>query len=314
MLEIDTFLITLYVWVDDFCKGHPLSADEINIWQCGRRCALDRSEVLTLTIFGQWGRFQSERGFYRFALQRLRPLFPALPDRSQFVRAQARYEPSLHAFTMSLPARLGAEAAPYEALDRVGIATRKCGRRGGEWFPGLADKGLCGRLGFFWGFHLLDACTPEGVITGFALSEASRKEQPMAEQFFRLRKVGNPALPCVGTHELGRTYVVDKGFSGPHLHRTWEATYDMHVVGAPQAGHGPAWPDEWLRWLAHLRQIIETVHEKLLCAFRLATDRPHGMPGLRIRLSAKVALHNVCIWINRQLQRPSLDFATLLAW
>jgi len=314
MVDIDTFLITLYVRVDDFCKLHPLSFEETNVWPCGRHAALSRSEVLTLALFGQWYRFRSERDFYRFAQQRLRHLFPKLPDRSQFVRAQARYARSLHAFALHLPQLLAAPAAPYEVIDRVGLATRTCGRRGREWLAGIADKGLCGRLGFFWGLHMLDATTPEGVITGFALSCASRKDQPMAQQFFALRNWPDPDLPSIGVHGQSRTYAFDKGFSGPHLHRLWEAAFTIAVVGAAQAGHGPAWPREQLRWLASLRQIIETVHEKLLNFFRLATERPHSLRGLFVRLSAKVGLHNFCIWLNRQLERPNLAFATLLGW
>ena len=49
MVDVDTFLTTLYVMVDDFCKtslppeSHP-----------GPQAALSRSEVVTLAIFGQW--------------------------------------------------------------------------------------------------------------------------------------------------------------------------------------------------------------------------------------------------------------------
>jgi len=31
-------------------------------------------------------------------------------------------------------------------------------------------------------------------------------------------------------------------------------------------------------------------------------------------LAAKVALHNFCIWLNRQLGRPDLAFADLIDW
>ena len=34
----------------------------------------------------RWGRFSSERDFYRYARSRLRDAFPTLPDRSQFNR------------------------------------------------------------------------------------------------------------------------------------------------------------------------------------------------------------------------------------
>jgi hypothetical protein len=60
MVDIDTFLTTLDVMVDDFCKTvvppepHP-----------GPPAFLSRSELVTLAIFGQWQGFGSERGLYR---------------------------------------------------------------------------------------------------------------------------------------------------------------------------------------------------------------------------------------------------------
>ena len=42
--------------------------------------------MITLAIFARWGRFSSERDFYRYAQSRLRDAFPNLPDRSQFDR------------------------------------------------------------------------------------------------------------------------------------------------------------------------------------------------------------------------------------
>ncbi len=74
------------------------------------------------------------------------------------------------------------------------------------------------------------------------------------------------------------------------------------------------WPKRVRRWFAGLRQIVETVYEKLHNAFGLARERPHEMAGLRARLAAKVALHNFCIWLNEHLGRPRLAFADLLGW
>jgi len=56
MVDVDTFLTTLYVMVDDFCRlalppaPHP-----------GPQAALSRSEVVTLALFGQWQGCGSER-------------------------------------------------------------------------------------------------------------------------------------------------------------------------------------------------------------------------------------------------------------
>jgi hypothetical protein len=81
MVDVDTFLTTLYVMVDDFCKtSWPLETHP------GSDAALTRSEVVTLAIFGQWQGFGSERGFYRYAQRHWHAAFPTLPTREQFNR------------------------------------------------------------------------------------------------------------------------------------------------------------------------------------------------------------------------------------
>jgi hypothetical protein len=81
MLDVDTFLTILYVMVDDLChyrrpKRRP-----------GPEASLSKSEIITLAIFARWGRFASERDFYRYAqTASCGVLFPTLPDRSQFNR------------------------------------------------------------------------------------------------------------------------------------------------------------------------------------------------------------------------------------
>ena len=67
--------------VDDFCQS--LTQKER---RPGPDASLSPSEVVTLAIFARWGRFASERDFYRYADAYLRNAFPTLPDRSQFNR------------------------------------------------------------------------------------------------------------------------------------------------------------------------------------------------------------------------------------
>ena len=52
MLNVDTFLTTLYVIVDDFCQSH---APEKR--RPGPQASLCGSEVITLAIFARWSRF-----------------------------------------------------------------------------------------------------------------------------------------------------------------------------------------------------------------------------------------------------------------
>src|SRR5512139_1279183 len=103
MVDSETFLTTLSVMIDDFCKSH-LSPEH----RGGATASLTPSEVLTLALFGQWQRFPSERGFYRYAQRHLRRAFPTLLDRSQFHRLLRQQQEALVAFSLSLVQRLQA--------------------------------------------------------------------------------------------------------------------------------------------------------------------------------------------------------------
>ena len=308
MVDVDTFLTTLYVMVDDFCKTalppetHP-----------GPEAALSRSETVTLAIFGQWQGFGSERGFYRSAQRHLRPAFPQLPTREQCNRQVRRQQATLVAFFLHLVHLLAAQHGLYEALDSSGLPTRDAKRRGAGWLPGLADIGWSNRLGWYEGFHLLLAVTPVGVITGFGFGPASTKDQPLADTFFALRRQPHPGLASVGAPPRG-PYVVDKGFEGQANQQAWWRSYGAQVICPPKRNSKTPWPKRLRRWLAGVRQIVETVYEKLHHTFRLDRERPHELSGFQARLAAKIALHNFCLWLNEQLGRPRLAFTDLVDW
>src|SRR5215470_20121457 len=105
MVDIETFLTTLYVMSDDFCKWH-LPAEALHP---GPQASLSRSEVITLALFGQWVQFPSERAFYRYAHHHLHEAFPQLPDRSQFNRLQREHRDAITAFALFLVQLLHAQ-------------------------------------------------------------------------------------------------------------------------------------------------------------------------------------------------------------
>ena len=219
---------------------------------------LSRSEVVTLAMFGQWQGFGSERGFYRYAQRHLRAAFPQLPAREQFSRQMRHQQAALVAFFLHLGHRLAAQRCADEALDGSGVPTRDAKRRGAGWLPGLADIGWSNRLGWYEGFHLLMAVNPVGVITGFGFGPASTKDQPLAETFFALRRHPHPGLPSVGAPACG-PYVVDKGFEGQANQPTWWQAYGAQVLCPPKRKSRAPWPKRLRRWLAGVRQIVETV-------------------------------------------------------
>src|SRR5215210_8441966 len=110
-MDPDTFLTTLYVLVDECCRALP------SVRRRGPAPALTRSEAVTLALFSQWGRFGSERDFYRYADQRLRGAFPRLPHRTQMNRQIRREQETIVAVGHAVADRLGARQVEYEVLD-----------------------------------------------------------------------------------------------------------------------------------------------------------------------------------------------------
>jgi hypothetical protein len=308
MVDVDTFLTTLYVTVDDFCHSHAPKRKP------GPEASLCASEVITLSIFARWARFASERDFYRYAETNLRDAFPTLPNRSQFNRLLRFHTEFLEAFVLHLAALLQLRKCPYQALDSSAMPVRDAKRRGHGWLAGQADIGWSNSLGWYEGFSLLAAVDSSGVITGFCFGAASTSDQQLAETFFALRAQPNPRLISVGSLSSG-PYIADKGFEGLENHRRWQESYGASIIHPPKRNSRKrSWSKRLRRWVASIRQIVESVYDKLFNAFGLWRERPHELSGLRARLAARVALHNFCIWLNEQLGRPRLAFADLLGW
>jgi len=150
-------------------------------------------------------------------------------------------------------------------------------------------------------------------MTGFACGAASTKDHPLADTGFALRRWPHPGLPSGGAPAVG-PYGVDKGLEGQAHHAAWWQTLGAHVIGPPTRHSKTPWPKPWRRWLAGVRQSVETVYEQLFHPFRLDRERPHDLSGFRARLAAKVALHTFCIWLHEQLGRQLLAFTDLVDW
>jgi hypothetical protein len=312
MVDVDTFLTALYVMADDFCQSRTHKK------RPGPKASLSESEVMTLAIFARWGRFASERDFYRYAAWKLTDAFPTLPNRSQFNRltrssARSIEEFALHLAEASVGERGQCPWHAYEALDCSATPVRDCKRRGSGWLAGYADIGWSNSIGWHEGFSLLTSVAPSGVVTGFCFAPASTADQRVAETFFGVRSRPDERLVSVGA-AFGGHYVVDKGFEGAENHRRWLDFYGARVVCPPKRNARAAWPKRLRRWVAGIRQIVETVYDKIFNAFGLWRERPHEIDGLRARLAARVALHNFCIRLNERLGRPRLSFADLLGW
>lgn len=310
MLDVDTFLTILYVMVDDFCHYRRPKRKP------GPEASLSESEVITLGIFARWGRFASERDFYRYAQTKLGGAFPTLPDRSQFNRLVRAQVGLIEEVALYLAAEaMGNDEGLYQALDSSAMPVRDAKRRGSGWLAGYADIGWSNSIGWYEGFSLLTATDPTGVDDRLLFRGRLHRRPATGRDLLRCESLPERQAHQRGIALPGTLRGLLKGFEGEENHRRWLKHYGAEVIHPPQRdSRKRSWPKCLRRWVASIRQVVETVYEKLFNAFGLWRERSHELEGLRARLAARVALHNFCIWLNDKLGRPRLAFADLLGW
>lgn len=159
------------------------------------------------------------------------------------------------------------------------------------------------------------ATGPTGVITGFGFCAASGIRPVGGRDLLRHPASTDLWVAECGIGGLGTIRRLLKGFEGEENHRHWLECYGARIIYPPKRNSRKRnWPKRLRRWVAGIRQIVETVYDKLFDAFALWRERPHELESLRVRLAARVALHNLCMWLSEQLGRPRLAFADLLEW
>src|SRR5229473_1335385 len=270
-LDLETFLTTLYVMVDDLYQTHVRP----QMPACGGPPPdLSDSEVLCLGLAAQWRSgvpWKSERGFLRYAHKHLRPLFPGLTSQSAFNRRLRR----LWGAFLLLQDAVAQELVPptdFEIFDGVPVPVARGARSFHPgWFPDLARIGKGGNDRYFYGLHLLLLVSASGLALAWTLGAGNVQERWPAELLLSAR-AGCPQL------------------LGPH---------------DPQTGE-----PELQQWFGSIRQTVETVFSHLCESFGLKYPGAHTKWGLLTRVAAKLAAYNLGIRINRWLGRPDFAFAT----
>jgi hypothetical protein len=295
-MDLDSFLVSLYVLVDDWWKLECSSKPP----KIGRPALLSDSEVITLAIVAQWPRFRSERDFWRFASSHLRSYFPTLCSQSQFNRRVRALEPEMRALQLAFARELAESSAVYRVVDTTLVPAMvrvRASRKG--LFCGQASFGRsASKTEWVYGFKVALVVNPEGVVSTFDLAPAASDERPIGD-----------ALIASDRYDA---YLADKGFTGVEWERRWMEVYGALVAAAPKNNSRRAWSRADRRWASGKRQIIEGVIGQLKDFFSLERHRAKTLGGLLRRLAAKIAAYTCAQQINYSLGRPLRHLADLL--
>jgi hypothetical protein len=295
-LDLDTFLTALYTTVDDLYRDHVAASLR---QRPGPPPALSDSEVLALAICAEWGPWDSERGFWRFAGTHLRHLFPRLVDQSEFNRRRRALYPALAAVQRAVAERLGVDLERERLLDTKPVAVMVLKRHDdrGLLFDGKAAVGWCQtKRQWYYGFKLVLSLTPGGVIARYDLVPANVDDRDAAAEVL----------------EPGCRYWADKGFFGEQCQREW-AEFDRAAVWAePPRSTLAAWPRAFAHLAHRLRQLIEVVNAQLQGQFAIERSLAKTLWGLVTRVQAKLTAHTLGVYLNFISGQPPLALKTLV--
>jgi len=296
-VQLDTFLIALYVIVDDLYKGCCLPRLR---QKPGPDPQLSDSEVLTLTLAQQLLGFQTERAFLAFADGNLRHLFPRLLDQSQFNRRVRALAWALELIRRQALEELGACFERYRLLDTTPVPVMKLCRFGRtSLFLGEATVGYCpSKKEYYAGFKLALLATLDGVITDFDLVPAHTDDR---------EAVGGVLAASRNLVALG-----DKGF----IDQDWQAAWQErrgHLILTPkrrnQKVQNPAALD---RLLKRVRKLLETVIDQLKEHLYLEKTRAKTLLGLWVRVLAKLTAHTLGVILNQHFGYDPLALKALV--
>lgn len=335
-MDLDTFLTTLYVWIDDWYQAEGAALVRRH---AGPALVMSDSEVLTVAIAGQWRGvvpWQSERGVVRYMQAHGRGWFPNMLQRSAF-NARVR---QLWGVFIGLQQRvacwLESDNLVYECVDCVPLIACSLAQAGSHRRHWLLESTL-GRGGnhggWFFGHQLLVSVTAQGAVTGWLLGAAhvddrwlmqvlisARAGTPQLLAPFHPKRRKNSLAPPTGRmralwavgHASARPYLADEGFNGHRWQRHWQQHYGVTVIAAAADNATHPWTAQHKRWLAGRRQIVETVFARLTQVFSLRRLNAHSDWGQFTRLAAMMAAYNLGLWLNRVLGRPLGALQTLL--
>src|ERR687898_3572157 len=179
---------------------------------------------------------------------------------------------------------------------------------------GLRRRGVVKQFGMVRGFSPARRRRSDGSGDGFRFLLRLHRRSTGGRDFLRREGSAEPQDREPGFGGLGAVCGRQGLREGAENHRRWLDNYGARLICPPKGNAREVWPKRLRRWVAGIRQIVESVYDKLFNAFGLWRERPHELSGLRARLAARIALHNFSIWLNEQLGRPRLAFADLLGW
>lgn len=283
--DLDTFVIALYVRIDDLLRTQR----ELAPWRppVGIAPKLSDAELVTLAVLQALLGFTSETRFLRHARAHLRSWFPYLPNQSGYNKRLRKAEDLLRAMIRRLATDTELWGDDTWVMDSTPV---ECGRSRPtalrSELAGWASYGYCASHSrWFWGLRLHLVCTPAGLPVTFALANPKIDEREVARDLLESEP---------GLLRPGQRILADKGYMSMEL----EHFLAEHGVELIRPAHGRERNRTTSPFLKPLRQLIESVNATLKIQLDLERHGGRTPGGVMTRVLQRLLALTAAIWHN----------------
>ncbi len=296
-MDRDKFIIRIFLLV---CEQYQKIVESQRIRQRGFPPKLSDEEVITMEVCGEYFGIHDDEGIFEYFSTHYHHFFPALKERTQFVR-QAAGLWQVKMMIQSAITRVSGEADdPVQIIDTmplpVCVYTRSQRDR---CFQPDADYGYCDAKSMhYYGFKLGLRISRNGMILHFPLLPARPHDVQLLGDL--LDGFSGVAL-------------ADKGFIDAWRQEQLAAKRTVELLLPPRKNMALQLPRPLRRLCSRLRKRIETVGSQLTERFQIDATRAHDLWHYQHRLIRKILAHTLCVFMNLLDHKPPLQLEALLS-
>ncbi len=293
MLDIATVLITMFTYIDDYCKSRQAVRP-------GPRAKMSDSELITISLFCELSGKSSEYEQIRYVEQWLKDYFPHLIDRTRYNRRMRRLVTSINEVRTKVLREVVMAVGDVRILDSTPIPVITFQR---AHFTPLFPEATYGRcparkLTYFgFKFHLVTDLS--GIPIHFDLSAANIHDVDTAEELLTYNSADKLVL-------------ADKGYLSKPLKQRLKDRYGIDLLTPSRANQKVRESKSERILLNSWRQRIEVVNAILKGQLHFEKTFAKTLGGLVRRIMAKMTALTIAIYINKLFGRPPFEIASLV--
>lgn len=293
MLDIATVLITMFTYIDDFCKSHQKS-------QPGRKPVITDSEVITIVLFTELFGLKSEYEQVDFVNKWLKEYFPRMIDRSQYHRRTKHLMRSINDVRMYVLKNVSLKLTDLHIIDSTPIPVISFQRAHFTPLFPEAPYGYCAaRKMSYFGFKLHLVTDSQGIPIHFDLTPANVADINMTEELLIVSSLNHNVLG-------------DKGYLSKILQNKLLNDYNISLYTPTRKNQKNREPKSERKLLNKIRQRIETVNGILKDHFSFEKTYAKTFTGFIKRIISKLTAFTFGIFLNRLFGRPILHISDLI--